>query len=507
MDVLISSSINQEIRGNLEEKAKIVSGTVAKSHIIIEALERDKHSPSIQEYALDIQKTTDVLFVVVMDMDGIRLTHPNPDKIGEHFVGGDEKKALQGEEYISISKGTLGESVRAFTPIYNEENEQIGAVSVGISMKNVDRELSKGQRNILIGTLIGLLVGSIGAVLLARYIKSILFGLEPFAIAKILEERSTMLLSVREGIVAVDKKGMITLVNNSAIKIFQKAGLHDGPIGMNITEYMPSTRLKHVLETGEHELDEEQNLNGVSILVNRAPLIVNGQVVGAISTFRDKTDVKQLAEQLTGVKTYVEALRAQSHEFMNKLHVILGMVRMEFYDELSEYIHSIVDLRNQELGLITKNIKDPALAGFMMGKLSYAKEENVHFNIESNHTIPEPDNDSLTHDLVTMIGNLIDNSIEAMETSEEKSLHIKLKYELNKLTIEVKDTGKGMSDDIISNVRKKGFSTKGEDRGYGLYLVDQIIGKLNGSLQINSIAGKGTEIKIELPYRGKVVTG
>lgn len=502
-DLLISNTVSENIRKHQDEKARMVSRSVAASQIIIDALEDDQKANEIQEYTKEIQSATDMMFIVVMDMNGIRQSHPNPKQIGKHFVGGDEKEALKGKEYVSSSRGTLGESLRAFTPIYNKTGEQIGVAAVGISLTSVEEALGRSHRSILTVTVLGLFIGIIGAILLARYIKRILFGLEPFAIAKIFEERSTMLQSVREGIIAVDKEQTITLVNQSARQIFQKAGLSEDLIGKKIHEYLPSTKLNQVLETGKPELDEEQTINGVSILVNRAPLVVNGEVVGAISTFRDKSDVKQLAEQLTGVKTYAEALRAQSHEFMNRLHVILGMVQMRYYDELSDFIRTLVGHQNQELGNITQHIKDPALAGFLMGKLSYTREENVEFIIEVNTVIPEPANPRIAHELITILGNLIDNAIEAMADSSDKTLEVTLHYSDKLLTMEVLDSGPGIPDEIQKNVLEKGYSTKGENRGYGLYLVTKSIENLGGEWTIDSKSLLGTVIHIRIPYEAK----
>lgn len=502
-DLLISSSVSKNIRDSQEEKAKIVSRTVAKSPIVQAGLQNEEAADEIQEYAMEIQEATDVMFIVVMDMKGIRKSHPNPDLIGESFVGGDEKEVLQGREHISTSKGTLGESLRAFTPIYNNENEQIGAVAVGISLENVQDALEKSHENILLGSLMGILAGVAGAILLAKYIKRILLGLEPSAIAKILVERSTMLQSVHEGIIAVDHDSKITLVNKSALRIFENANLPDNPVGMKIYDYMPSSKLDRVLKTGRAELDEELTINGVSILVNRVPLLVNDQVVGAISTFRDKTEVNRLAEQLTGVRTYAESLRAQSHEFMNKLHVILGMVRMGYHDELAGFISKLVDHRNQEAGIITRNIKDPALAGFLMGKLSYAREENVELNIINETVIPEPDTDETTHELITIIGNLIDNAAEALGEYEDRTIHLHLKYLHQQLFIKVTDSGPGIPDDILDKVFEKGFSTKGEGRGYGLYLVKQSIERLGGTIEVY-FNGEQMVFQAAVPYRAEV---
>jgi two-component system, CitB family, sensor histidine kinase MalK len=499
-DLLISRTINENIEASIEEKAKVVSRTVSHSTIVKNGLENEEDTNRIQEYTLDIQKSAEVLFVVVMDMEGIRKSHPEPERIGKHFVGGDEKDVLEGKESMSISKGTLGKSVRAFSPVYNEENQQIGAVAVGISLNRVEEALNQSHLNILVGTFIGIIVGIFGAIIIAKYIKKILFGLEPIAIAKILEERNTMLQSVHEGVVAVNRDTTISLVNKSALKIFSKAGLSSDPMGVPVKEYMPHTRLERVMETGEPELDEEQTINGVSILVNRVPLIVNREVVGAISTFRDKTEVNLLAEQLTGVKSYAEALRAQSHEFMNKMHVILGLMKMREYTRLNRYINELVSLQVDEVNTVSSKIKDPALAGFIMGKLSYAREKGVALFIECHDFIPEPMDPAVTHELITVIGNLLDNSIEATTGCLEKEVLLELFYKDNRFELILTDTGRGIPENIVQDIFLKGFSLKGEGRGYGLFLVKKSLDKLNGNLHFESKEGSGTTAIVQASY-------
>ncbi len=502
-DLLISHTVSETIRTNQEEKAKIVSRTVAQSEIVKSGLEKEDDRGTIQEYTVDIQQAADVLFVVVMDMNGIRKSHPDPRKIGKHFVGGDEDVVLKGKEHISISKGTLEQSLRAFTPIYNDKNEQIGAVVVGISLNSVEQALVNSHKDIIIGSILGTLVGIIGAVFLARYIKKILFGLEPSAIATIHEERNTMLQSVHEGIIAVDKHAIITLVNKSALRTFANMGLSGNPVGMKLNDFFPFSKLEQVLITGKSERDEEITVNGVTLLSNQAPLIVNKEIVGAISTFRDKTEVHQLAEQLTGVRMYAEALRAQSHEFMNRLHVILGMVKMGFYDELTKFINEIVDHRVNEVSYVTKNIKDPVLAGFIMGKLSTARENMIEMKIDNETIIPKPHNEHVTHELITIIGNIVDNAMEAMVEAKEKKLQLKLNYDKDQLLIKVRDTGPGLKKQQFSHIFQKGYSTKGENRGYGLFLVSKSVETLRGSIQLNLSVDKGTEFIIQIPYKGK----
>ena len=502
-DIIISKRITSSVEETEKEKALNVARMTSLSPSVIDALDGAPNQTEVQEFANQVKDKTNVNFVVVMNMKGIRLSHPDPSEVGKHFKGGDEGPVLNGKEYVSISKGTLGKSMRAFTPIKNSQGKQVGAVAVGISLENVTKAVHKGRMGIFIGTLIGILIGVIGAVGLARYIKKILLGLEPFAIAKLLEERSSMLQSVREGIIAIDQEGKITLVNRAARKLFKRAGLEENPMGRNIEAYLPETRLTRIIKSGDTELDQEQNLNGVTILVNRVPVIVENEPVGAIATFRDKTEVKLLAEQLTGVRNYADALRAQAHEFMNKLHVILGLVRTEQYDTLANYVSETVNHRKTEMGFVTKKIQDPVLAGFIIGKLSFARESGASLSFDCSSTLPKPANSDITHELITIIGNLFDNAMEAIADSPNKNVDLKFDYAEDILTIEVNDTGMGMTTSLQNKILDKGFSTKGENRGFGLYLLAQAIERLEGDMIISSKPGKGTNFAVYIPYKAE----
>lgn len=497
--ILIGNTVKNSIHKTAEEKAEAVSRTTAQSNIVKRGLKDKSKEQQIQRYTSEIKSATDVSFIVVMDMNSIRKSHPNSDLIGKKFQGGDESPALKGKEIITESKGTLGKSLRSFTPIY-DNGKQIGLVAVGIPIETVNEAFASGMRDIFIGLIIGMFFGIIGAYLLARYIKKILHGLEPAIIAKRLEERNTMLQSVHEGIVAVDKEGKINLINKSATQIFKKAGLAENPIGLKINEYLDSTQLHNVVELGRPEVDEEQNINGVKILVNRVPLYVNNQIVGAISTFRDKTEMSRLSEQLVGVKTYAETLRAQSHEFSNRLHVIMGMLQMENYEEVKQYIREIVSFSVQENVNIATQIKDAALAGFLIGKLSLAREKNIELTIHINEIVPEPHDNQLTHEIITVIGNLIDNSIDALANQNSKIIKVKLNYTQQKLKIDITDSGEGLSSHMQQKIFEKGYSTKGDNRGYGLYLINESVKKLNGSINIDNDSDGYTKFIVEIPY-------
>jgi CitB family two-component system sensor histidine kinase MalK len=499
-DILITNRISKETQKSQAEKATDIARIVASSTLIVDALSGKRNEREIQTYANDIRNTTKVEFVVVMDMNGIRKSHPNRNQLGLHFVGGDEGAVLKGKEHISIAKGTLGMSLRSFIPIFDQENKQIGAVAVGISLNKVNKAIAQSRKIIYFGIGFGIMVGVIGALFLARKIKTILFGLEPVEIAKLLEERSAMLQSTREGILACNQAGEITLVNNEGIRLFQEAGIGGSPIGKRVDDYMPSARLKSVLQSGESELDQEEDLNGIPILTNRVPVIVKGNIVGAIATFREKMEIKQLAEQLTGVKLYAEALRTQSHEFMNKLHAILGLIQIENYQMVSSYITKIVNHQQSEVEFVVSRFKDPVLAGFILGKLSFAREQGCEFIIDGEGILPEPLEQETTHEVVTILGNLINNALEAVKDCPVKKIILRFDYYENILVMEVHDTGFGIAEEVREQLFEKGFSTKGQNRGLGLFLVKRSLETVNGEIEIYSENGKGTTFIVSLPY-------
>ncbi|MBM7097331.1 two-component system sensor histidine kinase DcuS [Bacillus sp. H-16] len=501
-DVLINHAVGNNILEEQEGKGQTFAKLIAKEERVIAGLEAND-AASVQEYAERVRETSGLLFVVVMDMNAVRYSHPDESLIGERFIGEDEGPALNGETYSSVAEGTLSQSLRSFAPVYSRDGEQIGAVAVGDSIESIDELLSDNHGIILTSSLFGLTIGITGAVLIAAYVRRILHGQEPRNIARTFEERNRMLQSVREGIIAVDQEGVVTLVNESGRRLLEGAGLDQDPVGIKAVDFLPETGLHRVLETGEAELDEELRLERMTLLINRVPLTVGEEVVGAISTFRDKTEINALAEQLTGVKVYSEALRAQSHEMKNKLHVILGMLHTEAYEELQDYIHELTELESPATHTALKQFADPVLSGFMHGKLSYTREKQVQMEVVCPSVIPAPVDPQMNHHLITIAGNLIDNAVEAVQQQETRMIRVMFRIKEKELLLEVGDNGSGLSEEDQEKLFMKGYSTKGGDRGYGLYLVWSTVQDCSGTISIDTLRGHGTTVIVTLPYESQ----
>lgn len=510
--LLIGIKQAHDTNQSLANKTMAIAEVVAHSPVVIEALEGKRNRADVQSFASAVQTTTGVRFIVVMDMNHIRLSHPNPANIGKRFVGGDEGPAMHGLQYVSVAKGTLGISLRAFVPIFDTSGTEVGVVSVGILLQHVRHVVLDSEGMVYLGIGIGLAVGIIGALVLATKIKRMLFGLEPAEIGKLWQERNALLESVREGVLAVNTALEIIVANAEAVRMFRRAGIHENPEGKDPAAYMPDAHFRVVLDSGQAEYDREYDVNGYTFVVNLVPIQVNNETIGVVATFRDKTELKHLAEQLTGVKLYAEALRAQTHEFMNRLHVILGLIHREQYNRLGSYISQITDRYQEEVGSVSGLVKDPVLAGFVLSKLSFARENGVQLHISGEGTLPEPKDAEVIDEIVTITGNLIDNAFEAVAEQERKEIDIHLIYEDDSFTFEISDSGDGVPDNLVDSIYLKGVSTKGENRGYGLFLVQRSVERLGGTLKYRNDADSsldllngrtGATFTVVIPYERK----
>ncbi len=501
---IFRNQIIPQTRHALEDKAYAIARTLALIPLISDGLNTGS-SKEIQAYTSRITRRNDIMFVVVIDMNSIRYSHPDPSLIGKSFVGGGQQAALRGEESISEGEGMLGRSLRAFVPVYSGQGHQVGAVVVGLSMERVQRLVRQNEWTLIAILLSGALLGAGGAFILGLKIKRMMFGMEPADISKLLQERSAMLQSIREGIIAVDDKAVITMVNVEAERLLARAGIAGNGMTRSIGDFWPELRLEQVLSSGEARQDRELELNGITILVSCVPVRVAGEMVGAIATFRDKTELVVLAERLSGISVYADALRAGAHEFMNKLHVIMGMTHMGLYVELQQYISGTVSNYQNEIGSITRQIKDPVMAGFLLGKLSRARETGTELVLGRDSYLPEAADPQLIHELITIAGNLLDNAMDALEGQAVKEIRLSFHYDGGILRCTVWDNGPGIPRQLQEQIYTQGFSTKGEGRGFGLYLVHKSIEKLGGRLEIISGSVKGaeaagTEFTAEVPY-------
>ncbi|WP_273967958.1 sensor histidine kinase [Enterobacter cancerogenus] len=493
---LYSMQITRATRDDVKDTALGIARTFADSPDVRRGLMASPQDNIIQPIAQAVTRRNDLLFTVVTDMRGIRYSHPNEALLGLHFIGDDLTPALEGKENVSVNRGALAEALRVFTPIYDNQHDQIGVVIVGISLKKVEDQITRGRLNAVWTILFSILMSSLAIWGLVRVLKRILFGLEPYEISALFEQRQAMLQSLREGVIAVDTHGRVTMVNHAAREILL---LPSGQQSENASEPLLAS-LREVAKTGVARQDREIGCNGRLLLCNMVPVKSQNRVIGAISTFRDKTEVSQLMQRIDGMVNYVDALRAHTHEFMNKLHVILGLLHMKRYDKLEEYILQTANNYQTDIGAIQCKIKSPVIAGFLFGKINRAKEAGVTLTLAEDCHLPDTANEEQAAVLVTVLGNLIENALDAMHDQPEGEIGLLLHYQSSWLSCEVSDDGPGIDPLHLEDVFTKGYSTKGENRGVGLFLARQQIQNLGGDITVESEPGVFTQFFVHIPW-------
>lgn len=476
-----------------------VAGIIAGSPIIQDGL-YNKSSAEIQSFVEEqLANLIDVEIITVADMNGIRYGHPNPERIGETFVGGDERRVVdEAATYASIATGTLGRSVRVFVPVYYG-NQQVGFVMTAHLFDDLVITRKSIEKSIFFFTIIGIIIGIIGAVFISIFIKRSLMGLEPYEIVHLYREKDAMIKSLHEGIIAIDQESNITLINDSAIKIL-KVSKND-IIGKNVTTLFPTTKLTRVLETGIAEYDKGQTINGAHIMTNRMPIFDGDKIIGALATFRDRTEVVAMAEEITGVKQIIEALRANTHEFMNKLHVIIGLVEIGDDTLTKSYIMDLKRSQDSIKEMVFEKIDNPMIGALLLGKLNRAKEEYIDLSLSEDSVLKALDYGMNYQAFIIILGNLIENAIEAIKRKDidDGSVEVYLNDVGSDVTIQVIDNGTGIEVENITKVFNRGYTTKDGSNGIGLDIVTATVKRLGGQIEVESVFGEGSTFTVTIP--------
>ena len=498
------SQISNMTRDALAGKALAVARTLANSPEIRQGLMKKPEESGIQAIAQAVNKSNDFLFIVVTDMQSIRYSHPEAQRIGQPFKGDDILLALQGKENVAINRGFLAQALRVFTPIYDEHHRQIGVVSIGLELSRVTEQINNSRGSIFWSILFGVLVGLLGTWVFVKVLKRILFGLEPYEISNLFEQRQAMLHSIKEGVIAVDECGEVTLINQAAQDLLDyHKSQDDAQLSTLSHAWSKVVDFSQVLHDGTPRRDEEIMVKDRLLLINTVPVLSNGKIIGAISTFRDKTEVRKLMQRLDGMVNYADALRERSHEFMNKLHVILGLLHLKSYKQLEKYILKTANSYQEEIGSLLGKIKSPVIAGFLLSKINRTSDLGHSLVISNESQLPENSNEDQVAVLITVLGNLIENALEALGQEPGGEISVSLHYRHGWLHCEVNDDGPGIAPEHIEHIFEKGVSSKGTERGVGLALVKQQVENVGGNISVESEPGIFTQFFVQLPWNGE----
>ena len=490
-------------RDKIDTNLKNISETIATSPLLIEhdiqnntATEQE----SLVNYLDSLKKSlygVDVISIV--NKNNQRFYHTNHSLIGTTF-NGEQPNFLSSEKnfYIVNTNGPSGEQRRAYSALYDSNGEYVGFIMVIILTEHLQANFTQIIFTYSIITLVVIVVELIISAWISNNIKKSLLGFEPNTISAMYLVRDNILESLKEGIIALNKNGTILFVNESAVKMLDKNNSVSSFIGKDILEINNGTIIKNIANSEKREFNiHAQRNDGTDIIVDRIPIKQENEAIDTICILHDRAEYTKLMEELSGTRYLVESMRANNHDFTNKLHVILGLIQMEMYDKATSYIENITMVQRASISKIMNSIDEPAIAALLIGKTARAAELNVKFTLRENSHFSKSDMYIPTEVLITVIGNLIENAFESMnaKTSTPESpneLLIGLFSKKDSILITVDDTGLGISEENKIRIFENGFSTKGTNRGTGLYQVKTMVENLGGQINVESQENVGS---------------
>ncbi len=462
---------------------------------------------SFSEY-LDTLKETleDIDVISVVDKDGLRMYHSNHALIGTMYDGNwpDFTNNLNGY-YTVDENGPSGSQRRAYAAVYNEEGEYIGVVMAIMLMKNIKAETAQMLFIFLLITIVAVLVELIIAAELSKKVKKSLLGYEPDVFTAMYKMRDNILETLAEGILAFDSNGVIQFANESAVRMLCD-DLNESLVGQHV-DALGDEILSRVVKNGHKE--RSINLAKANIILDRVPIMEDNRIVGAIAILHNRAEYTKLMEELSGTRYLVDSMRANNHDFTNKLHVILGLIQMEMYEEASSYIQNITMVQRENISKVMHAVSEPAVAALLIGKIARASELNVNFVLHEGCCYSSADMNLPSEMLITVIGNLLDNAFDAMNSNDNNKLPKELVFGIyskpGAVLITVDDTGCGIASENIGSLFDNGYSTKGEGRGTGLYQVKSMVENFGGKITVESQEGVGTSFSVSFTKEGNRV--
>ncbi|MEZ0051250.1 two-component system CitB family sensor kinase [Mycobacterium sp. MAA66] len=473
------------------QKVVAVTESVAKMNSTAQAIASPNPAAVLQPQTEAVRQATGVDFVVVMAPDRTRFTHTDVTRIGGQFTGNIDR-ALAGETFTETYAGTLGPSIRAVAPVHAADGRIVGLVSAGVTRERTWRSVLATLPAIAAAIGVALLLALIGSVLLERRLRRRTLGLSFPDLRSIYEQREAVLHAVGEGLLVFDNSGRVEVVNDEARRLLSL------PQGALTRAQLPGS----LGSAGDGVLTDETHVTVDRVLlVNQQPVQWEQRSIGTVMTLRDRTDLQRVSGELSSVTQFAESLRARAHEADNRLHTVITMVELGRAEDAVRFATAELAVSQQLIDRLMSTVAEPALAALLLGKISQARDHGVELSVTEDSLLDDPASLTLGQgELITLMGNLVDNAIDAAGADPPGWVEITVRGEPEELTIVVADSGPGMSTDAFEQARTRGYSTKGDSRGLGLALVWQVIASHGGT--ITSENTYGSVITVTVPSRG-----
>jgi two-component system, CitB family, sensor kinase len=488
-------------------QAKAVARSVADSPSVRSAISTPNPTAELQPYAVRVMKDAEVDFVTIMNPQGIRWTHPDVSQIGQRFRG-NTAKALKGETFTETYTGTLGASVRAVTPIKDGDDRIIGLVSAGIKVESISKRV-QDQVTALFGVAVGALaLGAIGTYVINASLRRHTHGMNASELSRMHDYHQAALHAVREGLLMLDGQYRVALINDGGQELL---GVSGEVVGTSVADLGLPAPLTGALLSSEPRVDEVHLAADRVLVVNTSP-VSGGERRGTVVTLRDVTELQSLMGELDSERGFTQALRSQAHEAANRLHTVVSLIELGRAEEAVDFATAELELAQALTDQVVAAVSEPVLAALLLGKTAQANERGVELVVSPDSDLDDgllPE--SLpARDLVTILGNLIDNAVDAAQGSVPARVTVTAYTQGDELLLRVTDTGTGVDPAHASLVFERGFSTKPAGpggRGLGLALVRQAVHRHDGTLSVAEAEGGGAEFTVSLPLRASSASG
>jgi sensor histidine kinase regulating citrate/malate metabolism len=472
------------------QKVIAVTESVAKMTSTAAAIRSPDPTAVLQPQTEAIRQATGVDFIVVMAPDRTRFTHTDVTRIGGEFTGNIDR-ALAGQTFTETYTGTLGPSIRAVAPVRATDGEIVGLVSAGVTRARIGQSVLDTLPVIGLAVGTALLLALIGAVVLERRLRRRTMGLSFPDLRALYEQREAVLHAIGEGLLVSDTDGRIEVINDEARRLLSL------PAGPLTRAALPGS----LSSTGADMLIDETRVTADRVLlVNQQPVQWEGRQVGTVMTLRDRTDLQRVSGELSSVTQFAESLRSRAHEADNRLHTVITMVELGRTDDAVQFATAELALSQQLIDRLMSTVAEPALAALLLGKMSQARDHGVELTVTEDSLLDDAGSVALTQgELVTLVGNLVDNAIDAARAESPGWVEVTVRGTAQGLTVAVADSGPGMSTDAFEQARMRGYSTKGGSRGLGLALVWQVVSAHGGTIASENTYGSVITATIPAP--------
>lgn len=500
--------MGRQLYQEMSGRAKIQAEEIA----IIPSLRKqvaDKNIPAIHDFMQRLAARSDASFIVIGDNEGRHLFHSVfNDRVGTTLVGGDNEEVLRGKSTTTIRQGGLGISLRSKAPIFDDQGKVIGIVSVGYLNSYLDSITVNKVVNILIAAVLLLLALFIFSWFFTRSIKKQIFSLEPREIGLLVRQQKAMMESIYEGVIAMDDNLRIEVINQAARKLLGlslPARRLRGQLISDVITPMPFFNRNTMLKQDTH--DEICHFNDLTVIASRVRIMMENSLQGWVITFRDRNEIDSLSAQLSQVKRYVDNLRIMRHEQLNRMTTLSGLLHMERYDEAIRFIQAQSEHAQELLDFISSRFSSPTMCGLLLGKAARAREKGVALRFDPGCLMDRPFVPLTESEVISIIGNLLDNAIEATQRAPipHEPVEVMIKLNDRELIIEVADQGIGIKPEIRERIFERGITTKTQgDHGIGLYLIESYVTQAGGLIEVADNTPRGTIFSLFIPATGTV---